>query len=226
MKKLFVFALSLLAFNISLAQENTPANDSICKGPKIDIYLGLGVQFNDGQKLNSNLSANGMPLIQEALPEFMIGLNFLGETYLVDVELASSWMDRRNNLARNQLMQFTSRARGHYNFINDKRWILSGGLNLAFSRNDLNLFSRNNEIDLSDLNPETQSNHISLRNHMLFAGPSFGIQLKRKEKLIARLNVGYEFALTNGKWKSDFATVRNTVKEQGVNRFMVGVTIF
>ncbi|MGF1554970.1 hypothetical protein [Paucihalobacter sp.] len=90
----------------------------------------------------------------------------------------------------------------------------------------MNLFSRNNEIDLSDLNPETQSNHISLRNHMFFAGPSVGIQFKSNEKVFVRLNVAYEFALTNGKWKSDFATVRNTIKEQGVNRFMVGVILF
>lgn len=226
MKKLFVLALSLMTFNLSVAQEGTVTNDSICKGPKVDIYLGLGAQFNNGQKLNSNLSSNEMPNIQDVLPEFMVGVNLMGETYLVDIELASSWMDRRNGIARNQLTQFTTRARGHYNFINNKKWILSGGLNLALSRNDLNLFSRNNEIDLSDLNPETQSSHISLRNHMFYAGPSVGIHIKRKEKLIARLNLGYEFALTNGKWKSDFATVRNTVKEQGVNRFMVGVIIY
>ncbi|MFN3640187.1 MAG: hypothetical protein ACK4UK_04650 [Flavobacterium sp.] len=221
MKKTLLL-LTLFGIAIVSAQET----DSIRKYPKVDIYLGLGAQFNNGFNLNSNLKNTGMPVIQEVLPEFAIGFNLLGETYLVDVELATAWMDRRNNLARNQMTEFTTRGRGHYNFVNDKRWILSGGLNLAFSRNDLNLSSRNNEIDLSDLNPETQSNHISLRNHMLYAGPSIGIQLKRKEKLIARLNVGYEFALTNGKWKSDFATVRNTVKEQGVNRFMVGVTIF
>ncbi|MBC8883850.1 hypothetical protein H9X57_12335 [Flavobacterium piscinae] len=50
--------------------------------------------------------------------------------------------------------------------------------------------------------------------------------LKRKEKLSIRLNVGYEFAFTNGKWKSDYASVSNSVKENGQNRLMVGVVFF
>jgi hypothetical protein len=58
---------------------------------------------------------------------------------------------------------------------------------------------------------------------MLFAGPSVGVLFKNKNKVIGRLNIGYEFALTNGKWKSDFGSVQNTVREQGVNRFMVGI---
>lgn len=223
MKKLFVLALSLMTFTQTVAQENTTEKDTLKKGPKIDLYIGIGASFYDNFKINNNLRATGMPEIEDVLPELAIGFYFLGETYLVDVEFATALMDRRNSLARNQLYQFTTRARGHYNFVNDKKWILSGGLNLAFSRNDLNLNSRNNVIDLNDLNPETQSNHISLRNHMLFAGPSIGLTFKNKDKIIGRLNIGYEFALTNGKWKSDFGRVQNTVREQGVNRFMVGL---
>ncbi len=218
--------LALFGVAIANAQEKEIATDSISKNPKMDFYIGIGAQFNNEFNLNSNLQSTGMPEIQEVLPEFVVGLNILGDTFLVDIELATAWMDRKNDIARNQMTQLTSRARGHYNFVNDKNWIISGGLNFAFARNDLNLYSRNNEIDLSDLNPETQSNHISLRNHMFYVGPSVGIQFKRNEKVFARLNVAYEFALTNGNWKSDFATVRNTVKEQGVNRFMVGVIIF
>jgi hypothetical protein len=120
MKKLFVLALSLMTFTQAVAQENTTENDTLNKGPKVDFYIGIGASFYDNFKINNNLRANGMPEIREVLPEISFGFNFLGETYLVDVEFASSMMDRRNSLARNQLYQFTTRARGHYNFVNEK----------------------------------------------------------------------------------------------------------
>jgi len=37
------------------------------------------------------------------------------------------------------------------------------------------------------------------------------------------LNLGYEFALASGKWKSDFANVSNSFSENGHNRFMIGL---
>ncbi|MGF1554969.1 hypothetical protein [Paucihalobacter sp.] len=112
--------LALFGTAIATAQEKENVTDIIGKNPKMDFYIGLGAQFNNEFNLNSNLQATGMPEIQEVLPEFVVGLNILGETFLVDLEVATAWMNRKNDIARNQMTQFTSRARGHYNFVNDK----------------------------------------------------------------------------------------------------------
>ena len=41
-----------------------------------------------------------------------------------------------------------------------------------------------------------------------------------------KLNVGNEFALISGKWKSDYASVSNSLNENGQSRLMIGVVVF
>jgi len=194
--------------------------------PKFDIYIGLGGVFYNDFEINSKIRASGMPEVKESMPELLVGMTTAWEKYWMDAELAASYSNTDNSTTENQFVSASIRLRGHYNFVKLKRIDFSGGLNIAYSHNDLNLFSRDNDINLDDLNPENNSGHVSLKNDIFYAGPSLAVNFRSKEKVSIRLNVGYEFAFTNGKWKSDYANVSNTVKENGQNRLMVGLVFF
>jgi hypothetical protein len=227
MKKIFLIAGFMFAqFSFAQEEKTISTEEKKCEVPKLDLYVGVGGVFYNDFNLNQKISASGMPEIRESMPEFIVGINTLWEKYSFDAELSSSYSTKKNSTTENKLASGTFRLRGHYNFVNKPRVLLSGGLNVAYTHNDLNLYSRDNDINLNDLNPENNSGHVSLKNDIFYAGPSLAFNLKRKEKLSIRLNVGYEFAFTNGKWKSDYANVSNTVKENGQNRLMVGVVFF
>lgn len=227
MKKIFFITVVLLAqFTFAQEQETVLTDEKKCEMPKMDLYIGIGGVFYNDFSLNQKIRASGMPEIREAMPELMVGFNSLWEKYSFDMDLSSSYSTKKNSTTENKLASGTLRLRGHYNFVNKSKILLSGGLNVAYTHNDFNLYSRDNEINLNDLNPENNSGHVSLKNDIFYAGPSLAFNLKRKEKLSIRLNVGYEFAFTNGKWKSDYANVSNSVKENGQNRLMVGVVFF
>jgi hypothetical protein len=59
---------------------------------------------------------------------------------------------------------------------------------------------------------------------MLYVGPSASLYLFRLTNWKLRAKVAYEFALTRGRWRSEFLKVNNTVGEQGNNRFMFTLT--
>ena len=122
-------------------------------------------------------------------------------------------------------MGFTSRLRFHYNIVNKEKFAFTGGLNLAYGGNQVTFNSKNRTIDLNDLQPNNNSGEYTLRNNMLFAGPSVAFYYNIGKKMRLRLNVGYEFALTNGRWKSDYANIANTVNENGNNRFLFNLSL-
>jgi hypothetical protein len=109
--------------------------------------------------------------------------------------------------------------------INKEKVAFTTGLNLSNTTGELVVFTKNNLIDLNDLTPANNVGNLSLRNNLFFVGPSASLYLFNNKSTKLRLNVGYEFAFTNGKWKSDYADVDNTVKEQGNNRFVFGITL-
>jgi uncharacterized protein YhjY with autotransporter beta-barrel domain len=225
--KNILFIATLLFAQFSLGQEDQmiPTNNQD-EFPKFDIFIGVGGVFYNDFAINSKIKASAMPEIRESMPELLVGLTTSSEKYWIDAELTFSYSNTDNNTTENQLASGSFRLRGHYNFAKLKRIDFSGGLNIAYSYNELNLFSKNNDINLDDLNPENNSGHVSLKNDIFYAGPSLAVNFRSKEKVSIRLNMGYEFAFTNGKWKSDFANVSNTVKENGQNRFMVGLVFF
>jgi hypothetical protein len=222
---LFIATLFFAQFGLGQEEPITPIGNQE-QLPTFNVYLGLGGVFYNDFEINSKIKASGMPEIKESMPELLVGLTTSSEKYWFDAELSFSYSNTDNNTTENQLASGSFRLRGHYNFAKLKKFYFSGGLNIAYSYNELNLFSKSNDINLDDLNPENNSGHVSLKNDIFYAGPSLAVNFRSKEKVSIRLNVGYEFAFTNGKWKSDYANVSNTVKENGQNRFMVGLVFF
>jgi len=220
MKKLFLF--SLLAISAaSLAQETSNKNQD----PDMSFYYGIGINVNGNYKIDDKLAASNFPQTVKTTPEFIIGMNYLGKDFSVDTELATDAFKKSNTTITTTATSMAFRIRGHYNFVNSRRFIFSGGLNLAYTTNDFSMNYLTNQVDLNNL-AMSNSNYIRLRNGMFYAGPSISFNLKKNDRVSMRLNLGYELALASGKWKSDYADVINSINENGHNRFMVGLVFF
>lgn len=220
MKKLVLFTLISIG-SISFAQEAKSNKQE----PQESIYFGGGFVSNSKFNIDDKLEASSLPTIQSNVPDFVFGFSTLGNKYLLDVEAASNFFKQSNSTAVSNGSRGSVRLRCHRLFLNNEDIILSGGLNLAYTSNDFNIYSQANQVDINNLS-NSNSQYIRLRNNMFFAGPSIGIGIKNKGKQIGRLNVGYEFALLTSKWNSDYASVSNSINENGQSRLMIGAVFF
>lgn len=220
MKKILLFSLLAIS-TLSLAQEAKPKE----KEGKRSIYFGGGFVSNSKFAIDNQLEASNLPQIQANVPEFVFGLNEFFEKGFLDMEVSSNMFKKSNSATTSNGARSNLRLRGHYNIVNNNNIVFSGGLNLAFTSNDFNVYSQSNQVDMNNLAASTSS-YIRLRNNMFFAGPSLGFAIKNKGEQLVRLNVGYEFALITGKWKSDYANVSNSMNENGQSRLMIGAVFF
>lgn len=149
-------------------------------------------------------------------------MNVFGEKISGDMEFGLLYSRKSSNDNKTHLLGGDIRLRVHYNLVATEKMAFTTGLSFSAVTNTVDIYNDNNVIDLNNLDPMSNVGHISLRNQVFYAGPSVSFYALRHKKINLRLNVGYEFAFTNGKWKSDFAEVRNTVKEVGNNRLVVG----
>lgn len=220
MKKILLF--SLLAFStISLAQETKPQE----KEGKTNLYFGGGFVSNSKFAIDDKLEASNLPQIQANVPEFVFGFNTFFNKGFLDIEASSNMFKKSNSTATSNGARSNFRLRGHYNIVNNSDVVFSGGLNLAYGVNDFNVYSQSNQVDVNNLAASTSS-YIRLKNNMFFAGPSVGFAIKSKGEQFVRFNIGYEFALITGKWKSDYANVTNSINENGQSRLMIGAVFF
>lgn len=220
MKKLLLFSLLAIS-STSFAQETSNKNQD----PDISFYYGIGINVNGSYKIDDKLAASNFPQTVKTAPEFIIGMNYLGKDFSIDTEIATDAFKKSNTTSTTSAISTAFRLRGHYNFVNKNKFLFSGGLNLTYSTNDFSMNYISNQVDLNNL-ATSNSSYIRLRNGMFYAGPSVSFNLKKKDRVSMRLNLGYEFALASGKWKSDYADVINSINENGHNRFMVGLVFF
>jgi hypothetical protein len=220
MKKILLFWLLAIS-TISLAQESKPQE----KEGKRSIYFGGGFVGNSKFTIDDKLEASNLPQIQANVPEFVFGFNTFFNKGFLDIEASSNVFKKSNSATTSNGARSNFRLRGHYNIVNNKDVVFSGGLNLAYTANDFNVYSQSNQVDMNNLAASTSS-YIRLKNNMFFAGPSLGFAIKNKGEQMVRLNIGYEFALITGKWKSDYANVSNSINENGQSRLMIGAVFF
>jgi hypothetical protein len=221
MKKLVMLSMLIVPYVCFSQQKDTINTPKV----KSTLYVGVGGQLQEGLNINKKLTSQNLPGISSTIPELTVGLNIFGKKYSGDMEFVLSTDNPEKNNTELRLMNMTGKFRLHYNIVNKEKIAFTTGLNLALTATELDIYSKSNTIDLNDLEPNNNSGHISLRNQMFYAGPSVALYLFKNKHWIVRLNAGYEFALTRGRWKSDFGSVLNTVNESGNNRFVFGITI-
>lgn len=218
MKKITLTLLAVLGLNAAVSAQG---NDTITskKEGKTHLYVGLGAAVNDGFKINDRLKAAGMPEIGGAAFESTIGFNVMFDKFTFDLEWVANYMDDKNNESRIKTINTGIKFRPHYVISKSKKFFVTAGADVSYMFNSFSLYNRGSRIDLNDLDPATNPGILNLNNQQLFAGPSVSVGLLQNTEWALKFNTGYEWALISGKWKSEFAEVDNSLKENGQGRF-------
>ncbi|MBF6641738.1 hypothetical protein IVB69_09620 [Flavobacterium sp. J49] len=223
MKNKILYLLLLTAF-IGYSQEQS-SDSTKTKKVKVDGYFGFNGNINDNTNLNKKLHNANLPELDSFVPELTFGLNVFGQKYSGDIEFGFLFAKPEEGNNEMKYQGFNTRMRVHYNVVNQENFAFTAGLSLAYLGNQYDIYSKNNTIDLNDLEPNNNSGHVSFTNQMLYLGPSVSMYLFKKSSFQVKLNAGYEFALTRGRYDSEFGSVLNNVGESGNNRFVFGITL-
>ncbi|MFY8065799.1 MAG: hypothetical protein ACOVNM_04825 [Flavobacterium sp.] len=222
MKNVYLFVVVMLTV-VTYSQEKLI--DSIQKKEKkFSMYYGGNVSFNDDFNLNKKLRNSNLPELKTSIPEFVFGLNYYWKKYSGDAEFGFLYSKSDKGANETKQMGFNSRIRVHYNLVDREKFAFTTGLSVAYTGNEYDIFNKNNTIDLNNLEPNNNSGHVNFTNAMLYFGPSTSFYFFRKSDWNVRLNIGYEFALTRGRYDSEFGSVINNIGESGNNRFVFGFT--
>lgn len=221
--KSFLLASVLLLWAERGAAQKTEATQT--EKVKTTFYLGFGMQAASDYNINSKLKSAALPQIKRNIPEFTAGLNMLGSKYSGDLEASTAYSTDELNNTTNEYLNSSVRLRLQRILVKKNKVLFSAGGNIGFTSNSLNVFSNNNLVDINNLANTINVTHLGLRNNMLYLGPTLSLTAFRKARFPIRLHVGYEFALTKGRWQSDFTTINNTVGEWGKNRLFVSLNV-
>lgn len=226
MKKILLAAACIIGVqSSSIAQESSTATDTT-KTAKGHFFVGLGVVANDSYRIDSKLAMAGLPSLPDATPEFSFGANATWKKWLFDLEISGSYLQQRTGANKVNAAGASVLGRVHFMPVHTQKLLVSAGVDVNFTGTNIDIFNDNNVIDLNDLNPLNNGGHVSLRNDLLYVGPSASFGFLQNTDWPLRLTTGYQWAITNGKWRSDFADVTNTVKENGHGRFYAKLLLY
>jgi hypothetical protein len=224
MKKI-TFLLLALCTAKGVAQETTPAPVT-SKSTEFEWYFGFGAAFHPDYNINSNLASAGVKELPGVTPATVFGWNATSENNLsLTFEIGTNFTFNNRKKDGSQLLQVPLKLRLQYILAENNKVQFAAGGDVSFVMSNLSIFSDDTEIDMEDLDPETNTGFMPLRNNSWFVGPSASLAFKGKNNRRSFiLNAGYDVCFTNSKWKSDFANIVNPVRENG-SRFFVNFTI-
>lgn len=222
MKKITL--LLLFISTITFAQEAPKQEDTAGDDVKLEVYIGGGAIFNPDYNINSYLTAAGVKRISDVSPAFNFGWKTSfknGFSFDIGAAALSSKNKRKDG---SQLVQATATFKMQYDLIKRQEYAFSAGINFSYVGSDLSVYDAGTIIDAHDITPSHNSGYLRLRNSSYFLGPVVAFRLKDGVKTFLTLTAGYDFAVSNTRWKSDYASVANPVRENG-NRFFVNLTL-
>ena len=227
MKKLFLTALVFAGVQLqAIAQEAETTTETEEQKEKRNWYISAGAIGNDGYNINEKLAEAGMPELNDMAFEITIGHSTLYKKVLIDLEFGTAYNNDETSGERVRMISGTFKLRGHYVPVKNDKFFLSGGLDISYTLNNFDLYTRGNTIDMDDLDPSMHSGHISLFNEQMFIGPSIAFGALQNTDYPLRLNIGYEWSMLGGMWKSNFAAVEGSFKENGQGRFYAKATLY
>jgi hypothetical protein len=222
MKKITL--LFLLATTFAFAQETTTTEiftETQPEEPKFEWYFGFGAILQPDYNINSNLLDAGVKSLPDVTPAFVVGWDVTFTNRLAfSMEFGSSSLFNNRKKDGSQLIQVPISARLQYIIANGGKLKFSAGANISYVTSSLSVFSDDTEIDMDDINPNTNTGYLLFRNNSLFAGPTASLKFVNNGKTYFTLTAGYDFSITNSKWKSDYARITNPVKENGGRAFL------
>lgn len=231
MKKVLFIAVALLGMQASVNAQDA-GTTTTTTGQRYDddnpgkgLYVSFGVAGNDGFKMNDRLKAEGMPELNKAAFESTIGYYIMFNKLSFDLEVVASYLDDKTATDRVRNINTGVKFRGHYNIVKDDKFFVTGGADLTYAFNNFNLNTRDRVIDLNNPNPADYPGHINLYNEQFFVGPSVAIGFLQNTEYKLRFNAGYEWAVMSSVWKSQYANVANTFRENGQGHYYAKLTL-
>lgn len=207
MKKSFLLLIAFFAISFANAQDGKET---------ITWHYSVGAIINPDFNINQNLKATGVHRIADAMPFVNFGWSAeVNDKINLDVDfgVATSLYGKKNE--GHNFVQVPVSVKVLYAFIEKEKFEVSAGINGSYVFNDLSIYANNTVIDVNNLNPSENTGYIRLNNQSIFVGPSMAFTFLKDKKHPLKLVMGYDFAVTNNRWKSDYATLANSVKENG-----------
>lgn len=207
MKKTLFALAAFFAISLAYAQEEKTT---------VRWHYSLGAVLNPNFNINDNLIASGVHRISDVSPAVSIGWSVITENKLaidVDFGVASTVYGMKNK--GYNLVQIPANVTVHYIFMDKEKVALSVGLTGTYAFYDLNIFTDQDEtvVDMNNLSPALNSGYIRMNNQSAYVGPSLAFTFLKHKMNPLKVTLGYDFCVTNSKWKSDYATLANPVKE-------------
>ncbi|AWH85039.1 hypothetical protein HYN59_07825 [Flavobacterium album] len=204
----------------AFAQEQTEK-----EGFKASWYYGIGITGNTGYTISDKLLEAGVKRVPDVMPAIVVGWNAaFSKKFWMNAEFGASGLFRNKKKDGSQLIQAPFRFRVNYVAVEKEKFSVSAGANFSIVGNDLSVWSQDAQVDIDNLNPDNASGYIRLRNTSYFVGPAATFRLIDKGRTFLSLTMGYDFAVSNSKWKSDYVKLNGTVKENG-SQFFANLTL-
>jgi hypothetical protein len=207
MKKTFLLLIAIFCITTVSAQDDEDI---------IRWHYSFGAVVNPDFKINDNLMAAGNHRIADVSPSVSFGWSVETKNRIkidVDFGVATTLYGKKNS--GYNLVQIPVSLKVQYALINKEKFAFAAGLNGSYVFYDLNIYNDESEIDLNNLNPALSTGYIRMNNQSAYVGPVLSFTFLKHKSHPLTLSMGYDFAVTNSKWKSDYATLSNTVKENG-----------
>ncbi len=207
MNKILLLIGCFLAVNFNYGQ-----TDSTQSNIDLNYYIGFGVQNSDDYNLSTALGNDDFPEIRTT--DFEMSLGFTVQTpksmYSLEWVISNSEDDQNGN--NYELVRNSIGLDYQYNLfkINQHKFNLGARINYTFIENEL--FNTNSEADLTNPSNLGELTKIDLNNWYL--GPVMSFQFNDKDlEPWLRLQVSYDFNLSQNSWDSDYTQLVNTVEE-------------
>lgn len=222
MKKLLILCISFFAMQSVTAQQdsvyvgtNNRPPAGLDNNDTFQWFIGVGAVLNPDFAINDKMRQAGVHRIADVSPAVNFGWTATAGRIWVtaDFAVAGQYSDFKGD--GYQLLQAPISLRVQYLAIDKQNTALGLGVNLSYVFYDLSIFTTDTQVDLNNLNPATNTGYLRIRNNSFYAGPAVSLELFRQKRYPLKITAGYDFAVTNSKWKSDYGSVTNTVKENG-----------
>jgi len=182
-------------------------------------YVGFGLTALDDYNLSSRLKEDGFPEIKNTMFDisFGISLESLRSIYTFEFAIARSKDDQNAN--EYELIRANFSLDYQYNIFKIKQHKINLGARLSVNTTENELFNQISQADLENPSNLGELTKIDLTNWYL--GPVASFQFRDKEnKPWLKLQLSYEFNISENSWKSDYTQLLNSVKEDQ-NQFRV-----
>lgn len=206
----------LLLFGQTFAQ-----TDSISTKNQLEFkyYVGFGLTALDDYNLSSRLKEDGFPEIKNTMFDISFGFLLQSKRSMYTFEFAIARSEDDQDANEYELTRSNFSLDYQYNIFKIKQHKVNLGGRLSVNTTENELFNTNSQADLENPSNLGELTKIDLTNWYLGPVASFQFRDKTNETWM-RLQLSYEFNISENSWKSDYAQLLNSVKEDQ-NQFRV-----